>query len=152
MKLAEALMERKDIKTRMEGLKKRLHANAKVDEGEAPAEPPMALLAELFDEVTAFEQIVARINLTKAATGLDDGMSLVSALIQRDMLRYRHLTLTKLADHAVPSAGRYSARELRSVPAVDVAHVRREADRMAREARQLDARIQRANWTTTLLA
>jgi len=151
MKLAEALMERKDIKTRMEALKKRLYANAKVEEGGAPAEPPGPLLAELLREVDAFEQIVARIDRTNAAAHFDDGQSLVLALIRKDMLRYRHLVMTNVADHAVAAPGRYSARELRSVPAIDVAAMRREADRVAREARVLDARVQRLNWETVLL-
>ncbi len=34
MLLTEALMERKDTKTRMESLKKRLHAVAKTEEGQ----------------------------------------------------------------------------------------------------------------------
>jgi hypothetical protein len=151
MKLAEALMERKDTKARMEALKKRLYANAKTEEGGAPAEPPGDLLLELLREVEAFEQIVSRINRTNAAAQFADGTSLVLTLIQKDMLRYRHLVLTNLADHAVAAPGRYSARELRSVPAVDVSEARRAADRFAREGRLLDAQIQRLNWATELL-
>lgn len=151
MKLTEALMERKDLKTRMEALKKRLYANARVEDGTAPAEPPGTLLAELLDTVTAFEELVARIDRTNALAHFDDGEPLVRALIRKDMHRYRHLVLTNLADHAVAAPTRYSARELRTVPAVDVAELRRTADRTAREARLLDARIQRLNWATTLL-
>jgi hypothetical protein len=44
MKLAEALAERKAIKTRMEGLKKRIYQNSKVQEGDTPIEEPLALL------------------------------------------------------------------------------------------------------------
>ena len=66
------------------------------------------------------------------------------------MLRYRHLMLTNLANHAVAAPGRYSARELRSVPAVEVEALRREADRVAREGRLLDGRIQRLNWEVEL--
>ncbi len=134
----------------MEALKKRLYANAKVEEGAKPAEDPAALLRELLDEVAAFEHIVARINHTNAAATFSDGSSLVFALIQKDMLRYRHLMLTNLANHAVAAPGRYSARELRSVPAVEVEALRREADRVAREGRLLDGRIQRLNWEVEL--
>jgi hypothetical protein len=134
----------------MEALKKRLYANAKVEEGAKPAEDPAALLSELLSEVAAFERIVARINHTNAASTFSDGSSLVFALIQKDMLRYRHLMLTNLANHAVAAPGRYSARELRSVPAVEVEALRREADRVAREGRLLDGRIQRLNWEVEL--
>ena len=36
---------------------------------------------------------------------LEDGTSLAAALVRRDMLRYRHLVLENLADHALPSTG-----------------------------------------------
>src|SRR5690242_2483141 len=52
MKLAEALMERKDTKARMEALKKRLYQNAKTEEGVPPAEAPSGLLDELAREVS----------------------------------------------------------------------------------------------------
>lgn len=122
-----------------------------MEEGETPAEDPDALLAELLAEVAAFESIVARINLTNAAARLPDGTSLVLALIQKDMHRYRHLTLQNLANHAVAAPTRYSARELRSVPAVDVSALRREADRVARDGRLLDGKIQRLNWEVDLM-
>ena len=150
MKITEALMERRDTKARMEALKGRLFANAKVEEGVSPAEPPDALLAELLQEVAAFEALVARINRTNAAVSLPDGTPLVLALIQKDMLRYRHLVSSNLANRAVASPGRYSARELRTIPAVDVAALRRQADAYARQGRQLDAQIQRLNWDTEL--
>ncbi len=152
MLLTEALMERKDTKTRMESLKKRLHAVAKTEEGIAPPEAPLELLQELFREIDAFEALVARIDQTNALARFEDGSGLCSALIRRDMLRYRHLVLGNLADHAVASSshGRYSAREIRSVPAVDVSWARREADRFAREGRLVDARIQKLNWATEL--
>ena len=38
MKLAEALMERSDLKTRIEQLAARLNENAKVQEGDEPAD------------------------------------------------------------------------------------------------------------------
>lgn len=47
MKLAEALMERSDLKTRIEQLAARLNENAKVQEGDEPAENPAELLDEL---------------------------------------------------------------------------------------------------------
>ena len=46
MKLAEALALRADLKKRIDQVECRLVLNAKVQEGEAPAEDPEALLAE----------------------------------------------------------------------------------------------------------
>jgi len=151
MKLAEALMERKETKARIESLKKRLYRSAQSEDGVPPAEPPAALLVELEHEIAAFERLVARINLTNATARFDDGYTLADVLIQRDMTRLRHLVLSNLADHAVAVPERYSQRELRNVPAIDVAETRRAADRAARDGRLLDARIQRLNWEIDLV-
>ena len=50
MKLAEALQLRGDLQKRLEQLTSRLYNNATVQEGEAPAEDPAALLEEYLDE------------------------------------------------------------------------------------------------------
>ena len=47
MKLAEALLLRADSQKRIAQLKSRLLTNAKVQEGDAPAETPQQLIAEL---------------------------------------------------------------------------------------------------------
>ena len=49
MKLAEALQLRGDLQKRLEQLTSRLYNNATVQEGEAPAEDPAALLEEYLD-------------------------------------------------------------------------------------------------------
>ena len=41
--------------------------------------------------------------------------------------------------------------EILIVPAVDVPALNRQTDRMAKELRQIDNRIQAANWTTELI-
>ncbi len=68
MKLAEALSERSDIRTRISVLQSRLAANARVQEGERPAEDPKALMAELDALIAREEKLIARINLTNART------------------------------------------------------------------------------------
>ena len=47
MKLAEALILRADYQKRLEQLKQRLVRNAKVQEGDSPAENPPTLIEEL---------------------------------------------------------------------------------------------------------
>ena len=65
MRLAEALNLRADINKRISQLGERLRANAKVQEGDTPAENPEELLAEL-DRLTAeLEELMGRINLTQ---------------------------------------------------------------------------------------
>ena len=47
MKLAEALQERADLRTKIDELRSRLTNNALVQEGEEPAEDPQELLSAL---------------------------------------------------------------------------------------------------------
>jgi len=46
MKIAEALALRADLQVRLEQLKQRLVKNARIQEGDAPAEDPVALQSE----------------------------------------------------------------------------------------------------------
>ena len=88
MKLAEALMERSDLKTRIEQLAARLNENAKVQEGDEPAENPAELLDELNRLYARLERLMTLVNLTNART-LSDGEPLTALLARRDCLSGR---------------------------------------------------------------
>jgi uncharacterized protein DUF6847 len=152
MKLAEALVERKALVTKINELSARMRANALVQEGEAPAEDPTALRGELEQAVTALGGLVMAINRTNVAARLDDGRTIAEAITERDMLQMRFTALKALADTA---AFRVTARstksELRILATVDVAALRRDLDVLARQTRELDVRLQAANWATELL-
>ncbi|OUE19151.1 hypothetical protein BFL36_14005 [Clavibacter michiganensis] len=160
MRLAEALMERSDLQRRVESLRSRIQATARYQEGEDPAEDAAALLAEAIETVDLLAALVTRINVTNTAARLDDGTPLTSALARRDALRTRHGILTAAADAASGRAGggmaagyapRQMRSELRQIAALPIREVRERADDAARELRELDARIQRANWEVELV-
>jgi hypothetical protein len=146
MKLAEALSERKAIKAKMEELKQRIYRNAQTQEGETVTERPEGLIVELRAATERFAALVSRINATNARVALDGGESLSSAILRKDMLRYLHMVCSNLADKATPSQDRYSRREIKTVPSVDIAALRGQADTIAKEYRLLDLRVQEANW------
>jgi hypothetical protein len=152
MKIAEALLERKATKAKMESLKQRIYRNAQTQEGERPAEEPPDLLDELEREVEAFCDLVTQLNEANARTRLEDGTPLGAALIRKDMLHYLHFVCQNLADKATPAPDRYSKREIRAVAALDVAALRRRADGYGKAYRALDAALQAANWATELRA
>lgn len=149
-KLAEALMERKNHKTRLESLKQRLYRNVRVQEGESPAEDPADLWAQLSREIDQFVRIVTQINIANTTKRLPDGRTLAEALIQRDMLRYMNLVRTNMADKAMAPLDRYSRREIRMVPTVEVNQLRGDADDLAKAHRVLDLAIQARNWEIEL--
>ena len=156
MKLAEALAERADAVRRVDQLRARIVGSARYQEGEEPPEDAEALLAEAAEVLDRLESLIRRVNRTNAAVDLGDDGTLTDALARRDTLRLRHAVLTSAADAASGRAqgGVYSRQlrsELKMFAALPVARLREQADVVARETRELDARIQRANWEVDLL-
>lgn len=151
MKLAEALILRADQQKRVEQLKQRLLRNAKVQEGDAPAENPQPLLEELDHVSEELEQLIQRINHTNSVTELEPGLTLTDALATRDVLRLKHGIYRDLAQAATVTQDRYSRSEVKFKSTVQVADIQKQADQLAKEYRELDARIQQANWQTELL-
>ena len=153
MKVAEALALRADAARRVEQLRARIAASARYQEGEAPAEDAAALLAEAAVTLGELESLIRRINRTNAATLLDGG-TLTDALARRDVLRLRH-GLVNSAANAAAGDGHGGFRQLRSelkmIPALPVAQLRRQADDLARQLREVDTLIQRTNWEADLL-
>lgn len=152
MRLAEALILRADTQKRIEQLRQRLTRNAKVQEGDQPAEDPQAILAELERAAAQLTDLVQRINRTNTVTELEPGLSLSDALALRDTLSLRQGVYKSLAAEAVVTQNRYSNSELRYTSTVDVAAIQRMADDLARERRELDTRIQALNWNVELQA
>lgn len=150
MSLAEALQMRADIKTRISQLRSRLNDNAKVQEGEAPAEDPLRLIELLNAECSAYEELIRRINLTNAATVLD-GQTLTALLARRDALSLELSIMRDFLQQASQRIDRYSKTEIKILPTVDVTAMQKTVDAKSKELRQLDAAIQKLNWNTMLI-
>lgn len=107
---------------------------------------------EVLDDL---ESLIRRINRTNAATDLGEHGTLTDALARRDVLRLRHSVVTAAADAAAGTGERGCGRQLRSelvmLSALPVAEPRGQADALARDIREIDVRIQRANWEVDLL-
>ncbi|MGA6208603.1 DIP1984 family protein [Nocardia testacea] len=155
MKLAEALSLRADAVRRIEQLRARIVGNARFQEGEEPAEDAAALLGEAGEVLEEYEALIQRINRTNAATDIGPDGTLTDALARRDALRLRHSVITDAADAAAgKSRGGYTRQlrsELKILSALPVAELRVQADGIAVQLRELDLRIQRANWEVDLL-
>jgi hypothetical protein len=151
MKVGEALTLRSQLQTRFQQLRERLKASAMVQEGETPPEDPTTLLSELESVAAELEKLIARINKTNLATRLSDGRTLTDALARRDHLGLHQSALHQVAETASAAQNRYGRAELRIVRTVDVGALRRRADELAKERRELDVSIQEANWQTELV-
>jgi Family of unknown function (DUF6847) len=151
MKLAEALILRADAQKRLEQLKQRLVRNAKVQEGDPPAEDPTALLAELARLSDELVLLIQRINKTNTATMLRAGVTIADALAVRDVLALKVGTLRELTQAAAITHDRFSKSEVKFRSTVNVTDLQKQIDQLAKEHRELDAQIQATNWQTDLV-
>ena len=94
--------------------------------------------------------LVRRINRTNASSRLGSG-TLADALAERDVLKLRGTAYRELATAASTTQTRTTRSEVKFVSAVSVAAVQRKAGDLAQELRQLDTRIQEADWKTDLI-
>lgn len=150
MRLAEALNLRADINKRISQLGERLRANAKVQEGDTPAEAPEELLAELDRLTSELEELMGRINLTNSRT-LSDGVSLTEMIAKKDALTLKSGIIRKFLAEASLKIERYSNKEIKILSTVNVAELRTQSDKLSEELRLLNVKIQEINWTTDLL-
>lgn len=151
MKLAEALILRADRQKRIEQLKQRLLRNAKVQEGDKPAEDPKELIKDLERISEELTLMIQRINRTNTATDLKQEVTITDALAVRDILKLKHGVYRDLAQSATVTQDRYSKSEIKFKGTVNVTEIQERADQLAKECRELDAAIQEANWRTELL-
>jgi len=150
MKLAEALILRADLQKRLTQLKQRLAANARVQEGEQPAEDPNALLAELDTLSEELETLLYRINITNGIVS-DGGVCMTALLAKRDVLRNRIDTLRDFLQQAAATVIRGTRTEVVIKSTVSVAEMQKKLDALSKELRELEMRIQSLNWTSDLI-
>lgn len=151
MLLAEALARRAEAQDRLNKVQERLIAVARVQEGDTPEEDPQALLREGQALLEEIETLVRRINHTNSRTGLDEQTTLTDAIARRDSLLRARRLYNAVADAASTRQDRYSRNEIRYVSTLSVAELRATTDRLSKDYRELDTRIQQLNWTTELL-
>lgn len=151
MKLAEALILRADLKKRTEQLRERLRRNAKVQEGEEPAEHPEALLSE-FDRMAAdLEALIRRVNWTNSKLMFDENHRISDAIAMRDTLDLRIRTIRGVVEAASERDRWLTRSEIKYVPTIDAAALQKQLDDLSRKRRDLDMRLQAVNWQEDLL-
>ncbi len=150
MKLAEALNLRADTAKRLSQLSERLIANAKVQEGDSPAEDPAELLEELDRLTDQLENLISRINLTNSKT-VYEGKTLTEMIAAKDTLSLKSSILRNFLASASAKTDRYSNKEIRIVSTVNVRELQKRSDEISEEIRRLNVKIQELNWSSDLL-
>lgn len=150
MKLAEALNLRADLTKRIARLKERLVNNAQVQEGDIPAEDPETLLKELDDNILELANLIKVINKTNSSTYVEK-QSIADMIAERDALGLKISVLRKFLDEAAAKVDRYSSKEIKILSTVNVAEKQKEIDKLSKEYRLIDTKLQGLNWTTDIV-
>ena len=150
MKLAEALALRAEMRTKMNNIQSRLNNNAKVQDGETPAENPYSLIEELNSVSDEMENLIKNINYNNCMT-LENGVSLTDMIAEKDVLKEKITVMKNFLSNASAVVTRYSNTEIKILSTVDVAELQKKVDAMSKQLRELDMNIQRINWTIDLI-
>lgn len=150
MKLSEALIIRSDLQKRLEQIKLRLLANAKVQEGDTTNEDPIEILAELDQTLQDLSTIITKINLTNSQV-LDGEKTMTQLLAERETLVSKIKIYQDFLVTARNKIDRYSNKEIKIFSAVDVKKEQSKLDELSKNLRILDVKIQSLNWQTDLV-
>ena len=150
MKLAQALILRADTQKRIEQLKVRLLSNAKTQENEKPSEDPKLLLKELDKLTSELFTLICSINLTNSSAKFD-GVSLTEMIAKKDALSLKANVLREFATSASQKVDLYSNSEIKILSTVDVAALQKQVDALSKEIRELEMKLQEANWSVDLV-
>lgn len=150
MKLAEALQERADINHNIEQLKNRLNNNVLVQDGETTVEDPNKLKTELDNSIKRLQYLIARINQTNCETSID-GESITEIIAQKDALSLKIHIYKETAFLASQLLYRARNSEIKIKSAISVTDWQSEIDKMSKELRLLDNKLQENNWKTELI-
>lgn len=149
MKLAEALNQRADLQKRIAQLRERLSNNVKVQEGDRPAEEPEDLFRELEGSLKQLKDMIISINRTNQET-VWEGKTLTAMIAEKDVLSMHLAALRATLDQASVRSDRFSRNEIRFVRTIDVNALQKKVDGLSKDLRDLDSKLQQANWMTDL--
>ncbi len=150
MKLAEALQKRADLNNKISQLREQIDDNAIVQEGEAPALDPQKLMAELDSTISEYGKLIAKINLTNVSTRTEDGETLTELMAKRDILRMSISAYQRIMQTAGGITRRATRSEIKILATVNVKEIQEKTDRLQKEFRLTDNKIQQLNWLVDL--
>ena len=141
--------QRADLQKRIAQLRERLANNVKVQEGYQPAENPNDLFKELEGSLKQLKDLIVSINRTNQET-IWEGKTLTEMIAEKDVLSMHLGTLRATLEAANVRSDRFSRNEIKFVRTVDVNALQKKVDDLSKELRELDSRLQQANWMTDI--
>ncbi len=125
--------------------------SARVQEGEQPAEDPVALLEEVEETFARLVELVSSINRTNARTPFNEGLTISDAIAERDATGKKRDLYAGVADAASTRQDRYSKSEVKFFATIPISELQRKVDDLSKRFRELDTKLQELNWNTELV-
>lgn len=150
MTLAEALMERAELKAKISAVSERIEDNILVQDNEAPGEDPKELLPELTASIQRLRVLICQINKTNCST-LIDGESLTDLIARRDCLLLEISSYKDFTETSRRSTDRARGSEIKIRPCIEVKELQKRLDALSKDLRELEVKLQKANWNTELI-
>ena len=141
--------QRADLQKRIAQLRERLSNNVKVQEGDQPAENPDDLFKELEGSLKQLKDLIVSINRTNQET-VWEGKTLTEMIAEKDVLSMHLGALRTTLEAANVRSDRFSRNEIKFVRTVDVNALQKKVDDLSKELRELDSKLQQANWMTDM--
>lgn len=151
MKLAEALIERADLKQKIAIINERIYNNAKIQEGTNPNEDVGELLKELDKKLDRYNYLIVHINKTNELATNKSGETISAMIAKRDVLTEKLKSYSGLVTSGSAIVDRISHSEIRILPSFNVADAQKVLDGISQQIRVIDTAIQELNWATELL-
>jgi molybdopterin converting factor small subunit len=156
MKLAEALIEKKNLAARIGELQGRYTAAAVIEEGTEPDEVAEDLLQSLTTSFEQWETLTVQINVANNRILVGD-KTMMQSLAHRDSLKTQisHFNVIAGAIRQRNSSRRFyteSGPKMVVADGVNAKFFIKLVDDLSKELRLLDAAIQAANWANELTA
>ena len=95
--------------------------------------------------------MIYHIHLTNAQAKLEDGKTLLSLLSVRDSYAEQHKVLIDAIANTNRESDRYSSREIKWKKVIPVSSLQKQADDISAKLRDLNVKIQAANWQIELI-
>ena len=151
MKLAEALIERSDLQSKVQALQFRMINNAKIQEGVEPNEKSTDLLNELDEKLERLEYLIIHINKTNEQTKCSNDLTISQMIAKRDIFKKKVSILGMYLNSANQLIERVTHSEIKIVSAFSVVEMQKKIDTLSRELRLIDTKIQEQNWLAELI-
>lgn len=150
MKIAESLLLKADMDSKIGSLTERIKKYSVVQEGSKPHEDPLNLIKKVHGIIADRFELMRRIEAANARVKTADGRTVADALNDQDVLRCQSHVLKEAIAATQKEPDRYRLTELKWVAVINVENIQKQLDDLAKKIREVNAVIQETNWKEEL--